>query len=298
MCNLKLSGLGVAMVTPMNIDGSVNFETLDKLVDYQIEGGADFLLAMGTTGESATLEESERIAIIKAIIKKVDKRVPLIVGVGDNYTKRLLEKIERFTLDGVDGFLSIVPYYNKPNQEGIYRHFCELNKASKLPIILYNIPGRTGVNAKPETIKRIADDCEKIFAVKEAAGSVDQVKQLVDLLGQRLTILSGDDHLTIPFMKVGAKGVISVVGNAYPKYFSQLVAYALNKDWEKAQSMDQRLEQLYQLLFVEGNPGGIKSLLKSMELIPNDTMRLPLTEVSHKTAEQLFEVYQTLGTDH
>lgn len=298
MSNLQLSGLGIALVTPLNNDGSVDYEALDNLVEYQIQGGVDFILAMGTTGESATLDEEERINVVKAIAKKIDRRIPLIVGVGDNYTKRLVDKINRFALEGVDGFLTIVPYYNKPTQEGIYRHFVEVNKASKLPIILYNIPGRTGVNAQPKTIQRIAENCDKIFAVKEAAGSVEQVKNLVELVGDRLTIFSGDDHLTIPFMEVGAKGIISVVGNAYPKYFSTLVHHALKGEWEKAKELDSKLDKLDELLFREGNPAGIKSLMKTMKLIPRDTMRLPLTEVSEETAKLLRQEYAKLGIDH
>ncbi|GAD06598.1 dihydrodipicolinate synthase [Porphyromonas crevioricanis JCM 13913] len=297
MSRLDLSGLGVALVTPLNEDGSVDYVALSALVEYQIEGEVDFLVALGTTGESATLSANEHRRVIETVAERVNGRLPLIVGVGDNCTARLVERLRALDTHGVDGILSVVPYYNKPTKRGIIAHFEAASEASPLPIILYNIPGRTGINMTPEITLELADRCHNIVAVKEASEDVNQVRELVNGSPEGFVVLSGDDHLSIPFIQAGAKGVISVVGNAYPRRFGELIRLALSGDYGRATELSRSFDELYLQLFANGNPAGIKCLLRRMGLIASDVLRLPLVALSEPEAARLVDEYARLGAD-
>ncbi|MDY6121526.1 MAG: 4-hydroxy-tetrahydrodipicolinate synthase [Porphyromonas sp.] len=297
MSRLNLSGLGVALVSPLREDGSIDYEALTRLVEYQIAAGVDFLVALGTTGESATLSCDEHRELTRFVARQINGRVPLIVGVGSNCTAHLVDRIKTLDTSGVDGILSVAPYYNKPTQDGIIAHFTAAARATDLPIVLYNIPGRTGINMLPETTLALARTCPNIIAVKEASGNVSQVKEIVEGSPEDFCVLSGDDHLSIPFIRVGAKGVISVLGNAYPRRFGAIIQAALRGDYELAEKTDAAFDQLCRHLFANGNPGGVKCLLKRMGLIATDRLRLPLVPIPVAAAEALAREYERVGPD-
>ncbi len=272
-------GLGVALVTPFTENGAIDFAAVAKIVDNLVEGGVDYILVLGTTGETPTLTTDERKALIRFVRERVAGRVQLMVGVGGNCTRDVVATLRTWDLSGYDAVLSVNPYYNKPNQEGLYQHFKAIAEASPLPIMLYNIPGRTGVNMAPETIARLAKDCPNIIGVKEASGNLEQMERIKALTPSDFLLISGDDGLTVEVIKRGGVGVISVLANAYPAETKEVVSLALDGNTEKAEQKLQALDGIISALFEEGNPVGIKTALH-LKGICSNTMRLPLVSGS------------------
>ena len=283
----RFIGLGVALVTPFTPKGRIDFAALERLIDHTLTGGVDYLVTMGTTGESATLTKEEKHQLLAQTIEFVHHRAPVVLGVGGNDTASVLRDLEQFDLSSVDGILSVSPYYNKPSQEGIYQHYKALAQASLLPIILYNVPGRTASNINAETTLRLANDFENIVAIKEASGDLDQIGTILKHRPKDFLVISGDDALTLPLIAMGAHGVISVVANALPNEFSALVHAALKGDLERSRSEHYRLLEVITYLFVDGNPAGVKEVLKVLGICGND-LRLPLVPVSAGTAKALY----------
>ncbi len=280
------TGTGVAMVTPFKEDKSIDYNAFAKLINFQIDGGVDYLLVMGTTAESACLSQSEKNQILEFAVKEIAGRVPVMYGLGGNNTAEVVEKVKTSNLSGVDGILTVAPYYNKPNQEGLYQHFAAIAIASKLPIILYNVPGRTGINILPETVLRLANDFENIVAVKEACGSVEQIMNVVKDKPIDFTVISGDDGLTLPLLSVGVEGVISVLANAFPKEWSDMVKLAMNGEFKAANKIHYKLLHSVDLMFAEGNPAGVKYYLQGFGIM-NDNVRLPLVQASEKLKSEI-----------
>ncbi len=276
----QFSGTGVAIVTPFHTDGSINFESLANLVDFQINKGINYLVVMGTTGESATLNKNEKKAVIDHIIKINNKRVPLVIGMGGNNTQEVVNDIKSFhAYSEIAGVLSVSPYYNKPSQEGLYQHYKMIAEASPAPVILYNVPGRTAMNISAETTLRLATDFKNIVAIKEASGNMEQIMEIIQNKPASFALISGDDALTFPMICLGAEGVISVVANAFPKEFSDMVNFALDSKTNEAKTIHYKLFEIIQNLFTEGNPAGIKAILNINNLIENN-FRLPMLGVS------------------
>ena len=294
MANLYLKGMGVAMVTPFLADLSVDVDALKKLVDFQIENGTDYIVALGTTAETPTLNAEERRLVIKTIVNQVKGRVPVIMGIGGNCTTELVYTLKNFDFTGIDAILSVTPYYNKPSQEGLYQHYKAIAEATKLPIILYNVPGRTGTNMTAETTLRIARDFKNVVAVKEASGNIVQMDDIIKNKPATFNVISGDDGITFPLITLGAIGVISVIGNAFPREFSRMVRLALAGDYEHARAIHHQFTELFSLLFVDGNPAGVKSMLNAMGLIENK-LRLPLVPTRITTFEKIREVLERLN---
>lgn len=272
-------GLGVALVTPFKQDGQIDFDTLTSIVENLISGGTDFLCVLGTTAETPTLTSDERLKVTKHVIKQVNGRIPIMVGCSSNCTATAVEQIKKYQIDGIDGILSAVPYYNKPSQEGVYRHFAEIAKASSKPIILYNVPGRTGINMTADTTLRIAREFKNVIGVKEASGKMDQVKEIIAGAPEGFRVIIGDDSLAMEAVRNGASGVISVIGNAIPKLFGKLVHLSMEGKFDKAAAIQKQLEPLYGFMFKEGNPCGVKALMSDRGELEN-VMRLPLVPVS------------------
>ncbi|HOV70658.1 MAG TPA: 4-hydroxy-tetrahydrodipicolinate synthase [Dysgonamonadaceae bacterium] len=283
MLRNKFSGMGVALVTPFKKNKEVDFEALQRLIDYQLLSGTDYIVALGTTAETPTLEEKEREEIVRRVVKQVDGKIPIIMGVGGNNTAKLVHTLNTFDFTGISAILSVTPYYNKPTQEGLFQHYRALSKASPLPIILYNVPGRTGVNLLAETTLRIARECENVIAIKEASGNMEQINRIIADKPEGFSVISGDDSMTLPIIKAGGIGVISVLGNAFPKQFVQVVHSALNGSMREAEKDAAVFSEMIRLLFVEGNPAGVKCMLHEMGFIENE-LRLPLVPVSDETA--------------
>ena len=283
-------GLGVAMVTPFKTDGRIDFESLARIVENLIAGGVDHLCVLGTTAETPTLSATERLEVVKFVIKQVKGRIPMMVGCSSNCTAAVLEQIKDYQLDGIDAILSAVPFYNKPSQEGIYRHFAEIAKASAKPIVLYNVPGRTGVNMTAQTTLRIAREFRNVIGIKEASGNMEQVKEIIAGAPDGFRVIIGDDSLAMEAIRNGAAGVISVIGNAVPKRFSQLVHATMQGNYAEAEQIQKQLSPLYGLLFKEGSPCGVKALMSDRGILEN-VMRLPLVPVSdalHKEIQNGF----------
>lgn len=275
----NFSGVGVALVTPFTSEKQVDFDALAKLVDYVIEGGVDFLVALGTTAETPTLSKEEKKLVLSFIIDHNKGRKPVVCGIGSNNTQEVIDTINDFSSLKYDGILSVVPYYNKPSQEGIYQHYKTIATFTDLPIILYNVPGRTVTNMLPATTLRLAKDFKNIVAIKEASGSLPQCMQLVQDALEGFNILSGDDNLALPQMAIGMKGIISVAANSYPKDFSSMVHAALDNNYNEARRLHYKLLEKMELLFVEGNPTGVKAVLADKGIIQNE-LRLPLVKAS------------------
>lgn len=286
-------GLGIALITPFKKDGSVDYKTLKSLVDYQIGNGADFIVILATTGETPCLEKEEKDEITKTVIDVVKGRVPILKYCGGNNTAAVVREIKESDWSGIDGILSICPYYNKPSQEGLYEHFKAIANASKLPIVLYNVPGRTGVNMTAETTIRIANSFSNVVAIKEASGSLEQVDEIIKYKPDNFEVLSGDDALTFPMIVSGAVGVISVIGNALPKEFSRMIRLELNGEFEAARAIHHKFTELYKLLFVDGNPAGCKALLNDMGMIEN-ILRLPLVPTRIETKQKMNDILKGL----
>ncbi len=283
----RFQGLGVALITPFRANGAIDHAALAKVIEHQITGGIDFLVVMGTTGESATISTEEKKQLLSQVIEVVHNRVPIVFGIGGNNTAEVIEQLQAFDMDGVDAILSVSPYYNKPTQEGIYQHYKALAQVSLRPIILYNVPGRTMSNITAETTLRLARDFKNIIGIKEASGNLDQVGLILKHRPKDFLVISGDDALTLPILAMGGDGVISVIGNGLPEEFARLVHSAMKGDFGTARKEHLKLIELITLLFVEGNPGGIKEVLKSLGLC-DVHMRLPLVPVSEGTAKKIY----------
>ena len=289
----KFRGLGVALVTPFTPDGEVDYQALKRLVNYQLDNGADFLCILATTGEAPCLSEAEQEKITETVKQLNHGRVPILKYCGGNNTRAVVEEIQHTDWSGIDGILSICPYYNKPSQEGLYRHFKAISAASPLPIVLYNVPGRTGINMKPDTMIRLARECDNIVAVKEASGSLEQVDEIIKNKPEGFEVISGDDALTFSMVASGAAGVISVIGNALPKQFSRMIRLEFKGEYEPARVIHHRFTELYKLLFVDGNPAGVKALLNDMGLIEN-VLRLPLVPTTIATKEKMANILKEM----
>ncbi|MBQ2402472.1 MAG: 4-hydroxy-tetrahydrodipicolinate synthase [Prevotella sp.] len=286
-------GLGVALITPFTESGEVDYNALGNLVEYQISNGADFLCILATTSESPCLSKQEKLDIQHFIVNLVDRRVPIVIGCGGNNTYAIAEELRNGDFNGIDGILSVCPYYNKPTQEGLYQHFKTLACATELPVILYNVPGRTGINMTAETTLRLANDCENIVAIKEASGNLEQIDDILKNKPEGFAVLSGDDSLTFPMLAGGAEGVISVIGNALPKEFSQMISLEQEGKYEEAVKIHHSLTELYKLLFVDGNPAGVKAVLTEMGYIKN-VLRLPLVPARETTVQKISQALQEL----
>jgi len=282
----NLHGAGVALVTPFNNDGSIDFEGLSRLIEYQIDGGMDYLVSMGTTGEVATLTKEEKKQILDFTADKVAGRIPLVAGFGGNNTAELVAQIKEFNNPAYQAILSVSPYYNKPTQEGIYQHYKAIAQATELPIILYNVPGRTGSMVSVDTIIRLANDFSNIIGVKEASANFEHFTRIMAQKPEGFLLISGDDALTLPMMSLGAVGVITVVGNAFPKQTQQLVKFCNEWHYEEARKLHYDLLQIDDLCFIEGNPAGVKEMLKELNICGN-YVRLPLVEVSNETKKKI-----------
>ncbi len=279
-----MHGLGVALVTPFKADGSVDYDALARLVDSQLAGGTDFLCVLGTTAETPTLTAAEQRRVLDVVMERNAGRLPILLGVGGNSTQAVVDRLSADSLEGVDAILSVVPYYNKPTQAGMYAHFAAIAKATDLPIILYNVPGRTGVNMLPATTLRLAADFDNIVGIKEASGNLEQISEILSKRPAGFKVFSGDDGITLPLIKSGAEGVISVIGNAFVAEFAQLVHSAMRGCFAEAEAIDERLRPMYDLLFLDGNPAGVKAVLHLRGAIDN-CLRLPLVPASEGTTQ-------------
>lgn len=282
----KIKGTGVALVTPFNEDKSVDYKGLENLLNHVIDGGIDYLVLMGTTGESVTLSKVEKVAVVDFCKKINNSRIPVVLGIGGNNTMQVVEDIKSANLDGIDAILSVSPAYNKPSQEGIYQHYKMISGNCPLPIIVYNVPGRTASNISAETTVRLANDFENIVAVKEASGDMDQIMKIIKNKPSDFVVLSGDDGLTLPMIHMGAEGVISVIGQSHPKEYSDMVSFGLSGNQEIANQLHNKLYDFYVPLYAEGNPVGIKACLELLGICKSQ-VRLPLVEASDVIKNEL-----------
>lgn len=289
MTKNKLIGMGVALVTPFNDDGSIDYDSLGNLIEYQIDCNTNYLVVCGTTAETPTLTPEEKEQIVRFVVKKNDNRIPIVLGIGGNNTSGVVEQIKNTDLEGISAILSVAPYYNKPSQEGLYQHYKAIATATEIPLILYNVPGRTSVNITSQTTLRLAKEFPNIVAIKEASGNFHQIDGIIKNKPKNFMVISGDDGITFPLITLGAEGVISVIGNAFPKEFGSMVRFALRGDLIGAREIHYRFTELMDLLFVDGNPAGVKSMLSVMGLIKNN-LRLPLVPTTVATMEKIKKV--------
>lgn len=274
-----LIGTGVALITPFKDDFSVDVEGLQKVVDYNIENGIDYLVVLGTTAESATLSKEEKQLVIDTVVSTNNGRLPLVLGIGGNNTQEVIAEVTARDLSAFTAILSVSPYYNKPTQEGIYQHFAAVAKAAPKPIILYNVPGRTASNMLPETVIRLANDFENIVAIKEAAGDIVQAMRLISGCPKDFLVISGDDMIALPMVLAGGAGVISVIGEGFPKEFSKMITLGLDRKAQESYNIHYKIAPAIDYIFAEGNPAGIKAVFKALGIC-GDTVRLPLVGVS------------------
>lgn len=293
MADFKLQGLGVALVTPFKEDKSIDFDALAKLIEFIIDGRADFLVVLGTTGETPTLSADERRQVIDFVKTAVDGRIPLVLGMGGNNTMGLVAQLKTDDISGFKAILSVVPFYNKPSQEGLYQHYKAIAEASPLPVILYNVPGRTGVNMSAATTLRLAHDFPNIIGIKEASGIFSQIEEIIKNKPDSFNVISGDDGIAFPLMTLGATGVISVIGNAFPREFGKMIRLCLKGDFANALPIHYKFTELFNLLFVDGNPAGVKCTLNALGLIENE-LRLPLVPTRLSTNEKIHAILRTL----
>lgn len=293
MVQNKFKGLGIALVTPFTPNGDIDYDALLRLVEYQIKNGVDFLCIMGTTAETPCLSAEEKQTIKKLVVERVAGRVPLLMGCGGNNTAAIVNELKTGDWTGIDGVLSVCPYYNKPSQEGLYQHFRAVALASPVPVVLYNVPGRTGVNMNAETTLRLAREFENIVAIKEASGNITQMDDIIKNKPPHFDVISGDDGITFPLITLGAVGVISVIGNALPAEFSRMVRLALRGDYDNALTIHHKFAELFKLLFVDGNPAGVKAMLHAMGMIENQ-LRLPLVPTRLTTMEKISSILKEL----
>jgi len=282
----KFKGTGVAIVTPFKNDLSLDFAALGRVVKHVIDGGVNYIVAMGTTGESVTLTKDEKKAIITYVAEAIDGRVPLVVGIGGNNTQEVINSIRQTKLNGVDGILSVAPYYNKPTQRGLFQHFKAIATCSPLPFIIYNVPARTSCNITAETCLELAHECDNIVGVKEASGDMSQIMKIIKGKPENFSVISGDDMLTIPIIAAGGTGLISVLANAFPAQCSEIVNNAIKNNFKLARETQFRFLEIIELLFVEGNPAGVKAMMNTMDIC-NNTLRLPLVPVSRSTYSRI-----------
>jgi 4-hydroxy-tetrahydrodipicolinate synthase len=290
----QLRGTGVAIVTPFKKSSEVDYDALENLINHIISNGVEYIVSLGTTGETPTLSKKEKQEIVNFTIEKINGRTPVVVGIGGNNTKEVIEHLADFPLEKVSAILSNSPYYNKPSQEGIFQHYKALSEASPKPVILYNVPGRTGSNISAETTIRLARECKNVGGIKEASGNVVQAMHILKNKPDDFLVVSGDDHIALPLIACGADGVISVAANCFPKDFSDMVRCSLKNDFEKAQQLNNRLLEGYDLLFVENNPAGVKAFLYEMKLIENE-LRLPLVPLSAAFHQKVKELVAKLS---
>ena len=282
----SLIGTGVALVTPFKEDYSVDFEALHRIVNYQIDNGINYLVVLGTTAENATLSQEEKELVIQTVVSTNNGRLPLVLGVGGNNTHKIVDELQTRDFSNFVAILSVSPYYNKPTQEGIYQHFKAIANASPVPVIVYNVPGRTGSNMLPSTVLRLANDFKNIVAIKEAAGDLVQAMAIIKDKPKDFLVISGDDMIALPMVLSGGSGVISVIGQGFPKQFSELISLGLNKKVDEAFKLHYQLADSIDMIFEQGNPGGIKEVLKSLG-ISNNCVRLPLVNVSKDLANRI-----------
>jgi 4-hydroxy-tetrahydrodipicolinate synthase len=290
MTTNKFIGTGIAIVTPFLDNGDVDFDSLKELVNFQVTNGVNYLVVLGTTGEAATLNKEEKNAVIDCVIETNNNRVPLVVGFGGNNTNEIVDQIRNYkNFDKIDAILSVAPYYNKPSQEGIFQHYKIISETSPVPVIIYNVPGRTSVNINANTTLRIARELPNVIAVKEASGNMEQIMQIIKDKPENFHVISGDDAITYPMIQLGASGVISVIGNAFPKEFSNMVMQALQGENKPALETHYSLFELIKGIFAEGNPAGVKAILHQKGIISNN-LRLPLVPVSESLYKKLNEL--------
>lgn len=287
----KITGTGVAIVTPFRKDSSIDFKSLEKLIEHIIKNNVDFIVALGTTGEAATLTNDEKFAVVNFIKETVNNRLPIVLGLGGNNTKQIVNDIKETDFEDISAILSVAPYYNKPSQKGLFQHYKTIASACPVPVILYNVPGRTSVNISAETTLKLANEVDNIIAIKEASGNLPQIMQIIKNRPKDFLVLSGDDALTLPMISLGANGVISVVANAFPKEFSSMVNFALKGDFSSARSLHYKLIDVINNLFVDGNPAGVKAALTILNIISNN-VRLPLSTVSRQTYSTLTKLIE------
>ena len=285
-------GAGVALITPFTNNDQVDYKALETIIENQVKGDMDYLVALGTTAETATLTPDEKAHVVE-LVKEKANGLPVVVGMGGNDTRTMCNQIDNFNFEGIDGILVVTPYYNKPSQEGMYHHYLEIAKASPVPIILYNVPSRTGVNLDATTVGRLAEASDKIVAIKEASGEHSQMTKIGKYTPDDFTVISGDDLLAITIAAIGGQGVISVIANAYPDKVSQLIHNTLANDFDGARKIHFELIEMFQLLFREGNPGGIKALMNIQGIIENN-LRLPLYKISDGLYNEIKERHELL----
>ncbi len=290
----KFIGTGVAIVTPFHKYGTIDFNSLGRVLEHVITGGVNYIVALGTTGESVTLTNDEKVAIIDYVIENVDKRVPVVIGMGGNNTQEVVNFIKSVSFDGIDAILSVSPYYNKPQQKGLYRHYENIAAASPVPMILYNVPGRTSSNISAETVLRLAENVKNIIGIKEASGNLAQCMEIIKSRPDNFLVISGDDLLTLPLIALGGDGVISVVANAFPGEFSEMVNAAIKGNFQTAKEIHYKFTDLINSLFVDGNPAGIKAALDILGLCSN-YLRLPLVKVNKPVYNQIKTLIQELN---
>ena len=282
----KFAGTGVALITPFHKYGTIDFSSLGLVVDHVLNGGVDYVVALGTTSEAATMSDDEKIAVVDFIVDRVEGKIPVVVGVGGNNTMAIESQLNKLVYQNIDGILSVTPYYNKPNQKGLYYHYKTLANATDLPIILYNVPSRTAINLNADTTVKLAHDFPNIVGIKEASGDMVQIMNILKDKPKSFMVISGDDALTYNMIGAGASGVISVTANAYPKEFSTMVKAALNHDWELSRLLNFSLLEFMEAIFEDGNPAGIKSALSTMGIIKHH-LRLPMVKVNVQTANRI-----------
>lgn len=285
----QFKGTGVALVTPFHKDGSIDFKSLKKLVDRCIDQKVEYLVVLGTTGESVTLSKDEKHAVVDHVVEINDGRVPVVLGLGGNNTREVISCFDQYNFDHIDAILSVSPYYNKPSQRGIYQHYKSIASNSPVPVILYNVPGRTACNVEPETTLQLAHEIKNIIAVKEASGNLEKIMKIIKDKPKDFLVISGDDVLTLPTVAAGGDGVISVIANAYPKDFSEMVRLALEGNFEKARKLHYKLLEVTQAIYVDGNPAGVKGLLSVMNIC-SEHLRLPLVSVGKTTLNRFAEM--------
>ena len=293
MSATRFNGTGVAIITPFDQNNRVDYPALERVVEHCIKGKVNYIVVLGTTGESVTLTHREKIEVINTVVKTTSKRVPIVVGIGGNNTQDVIDGIKIVNFQGIDGILSVVPYYNKPNQKGLYEHYKAISQVSPLPVILYNVPGRTGINMTSETTISLAHDFKNLVAIKEASGNMQQIMEILRDKPEGFDVISGDDALTFPMLILGATGVISVVANAFPLDFSTMVEEALSGNHPLARKIHYAYLEVIGALFTEGNPAGVKAIMHQQKLIEN-VVRLPLTPVSDKHYQKLAEIVQRI----
>lgn len=282
----KFKGTGVALVTPFNANGDIDFKSLGNVIDHVIAGGVEYVVTLGTTGETPVLSKEEKKSVVRFTVEKVNKRVPVVIGIGGNNTQEVISLFSYYDFSGIDAVLSVSPYYNKPSQRGIIAHFKAIASESPLPIIIYNVPGRTSSNLIAETTLQLAEEVKNIFAIKEASGNLEQIMKIIKYKPKDFLVISGDDLLTLPVIASGGHGVISVIANAFPKEFSEMTRHALAGNYSKARELHYELDEFIRLIFADGSPGGIKCLMEKMRLCSSH-VRLPLAGVNSQVSNLL-----------